>query len=347
VHQFRSFISRTIQLALASAIAILVAACGSHLLATWLKIKTTAAQAYTIGQPNGRPPAFLAGSSLANYGISWQQIAGKVDMEIRAWGIAGGSPFEWEQFQKKVPDAGTTFIVVSAYDLDESMICDFRADLVPMSDTIKTLLTIHADWDYSERALSQYPMTWLRTLFPTLGRSRGIMGDLRIKIKNAIWPSAGTSETAAGPTLKFGQTDPDDEYKKQRISDWSKSKMAGKIIAMRAFFHGSQSFCGPKKLAFERMLQYADQRGRTVVVLLPVSASYSKEFMLPEAVHKFEDALAEAQSSAPRAQWFRVDQVPAFSSDENFCDLVHMNIFGQKTITEAFLAWLKPPARQQ
>ncbi len=338
--------SRGVQSALASTVAILLAASGSHLVVSWLKIKTTASLPFTIGKPNGKPRAFLAGSSLATYGISWQQIAKEVDMEIKVWGIAGGSPFEWEQFQKRVPDAGTTFIVVSAYDLDESMICDFRADLVPMSDTIKTLLTIHADWDYSERALSQYPITWLRTLFPTLGRSRGIMGDLRIKIKNSIWPSAGTSETEAGPTLKFGQTDPDDEYKKQRISDWSKSKMAGKIIAMRASFRGGQSFCGPKKLALERMLQFADERGQTVVVVLPVSASYSKEFMLPENVRKFEDALAEAQRAASRAQWLRVDQVSAFNADENFCDLVHMNVFAQQTITEAFLAWLKPPARQ-
>src|SRR5206468_4959207 len=129
-----------------------------------------------------------------------------------------------------------------------------------------------------------------------------------------------------------------DEYKKQRISDWSKSTMAGKIIAMRASFRGNQSFYGPKKLAFERMLQYADRRGRIIVVVLPVSASYATEFMPPETFRKFEDALAEAQRSVPRAQWLRVDQVSALSSDENFCDLVHMNVFGQETATEGFLS---------
>jgi hypothetical protein len=68
--------------------------------------------------------------------------------------------------------------------------------------------------------------------------------------------------------------------------------------------------------------------------------------MPPEAVHQFEDVLAETHSSVPGARWFRVDKLSTVSADENFCDLVHMNIFGQRAITAAFLAWLTPAARQ-
>src|SRR5207249_7911694 len=130
-----------------------------------------------------------------------------------------------------------------------------------------TLLAAHADRNYSERVISQYPITWLRVLFPTLGRSRGIMGDLRIKIINLIKPSSHTSESEAGPTIKFGKETADDEYKRQRMSDWSESKIIGKVVAMSVGFQGAHSFNGPKRLAFERMLQYADQRGRTFVVV--------------------------------------------------------------------------------
>jgi hypothetical protein len=70
-------------------IATLIASMGSHLLATRLKVKTTAAQAFTIGEANGNSPAFLAGSSVADYGIEWQHIATQINAQIKVWGIAG------------------------------------------------------------------------------------------------------------------------------------------------------------------------------------------------------------------------------------------------------------------
>jgi hypothetical protein len=283
---------------------------------------------------------------LADYGISWEKISTQLNMEIRVWGIAGSSPFEWEQFQKQVPEARTTFIVVSAVDLDEALISDFRAAIVPFGHTVKTLLAIQADRNYSKRVLSQYPITWLRVLFPTLGRSRGIMGDLRIKIGNLIKPSSRTSESEAGPTIKFGKETSDDEYKRQRMSDWSESKIVGKLVAMSVTFTSGHSFNGPKKLAFERMLQYADQKGRTFVVVLPVSPAYTKTFLWPETAQKFEDSLAELQRSAPRAEWLRLDQLPALSSADNFCDVGHLNVFGKQIATAALQDWVRQPGRQ-
>jgi hypothetical protein len=337
---------RSHQLAFLLIVATVIAATGSHLLAGWLKIKTRASEPIIFGKPNGNPPAFRAGSSLADYGIKWQEIAAQTDMEIKAWGIAAGSPYESEQFQKMVPEARTTYIVVSAYDLDEANICDFRAALVPLSHTIRTLREIHADWKYWKGALSQYPMTWLRTLFPTLGRSRGIMGKLRESVARLVMPLAASSETEAGPTLEVGKEKVVDNYRLQRVSDWSESQIMGKLAAMNAGFQGRRAFNGPKSLAFKRMLQYASRRGRTIVIVMPVSASYSKEFMSPEFDYKFEAAIADAQRHAPQAEWLRLDQLPGLASDQNFCDLVHMNAFGQKIATEAFQTQLRQPARQ-
>jgi len=334
------------QLVLVLIISFGIAAIGSHLLASWLKVKTIAAEPFTIGKSDANPPAFLAGSSLADYGISWEQISAQLDLAIKVWGIAAASPYEEEQFQKQVPEARTTFIVVSAYDLDEAMICDFRAAIVPLGQTIQTLRTIHADWKEAKIALSQYPMTWLRTLFPTLGRSRGVMGKLREEVVRMVKRSSASSGTEAGLTLDFGKEKGRDTYKLQRVSDWSNSQTVAKLVATRAGFQGEHGFNGPKNIAFGRMLQYGVQRGRTIIIVLPVSAAYSKEFISPKLAQEFEASLADAQHRAPRAEWLRLDQLPGLAADENFCDTVHMNEFGKQIATQAFQAWLKQPARQ-
>jgi hypothetical protein len=338
--------SRSRQFALVLIVATAIASAGSHWVASWLKIKTIAAQAFVIGKPNGGASAFMAGSSLSGYGSLWGLVSTQLNGEIKAWGIAGGSPVEFEQFQKRVPEARTTFIVVSTYDLDESLICDFRADIVPMSQAVKSLKEIHADWRYSKRALSQYPLTWLRKLFPTLGRSRGIMGRLRENIASLIKPASHASATMAGPTIKFGKETAEDEYARQKLSDWSESKIIGKLVAMQVDFQGAHSFNGPKRLAFERMLQFAAQRGRTIVVVMPLAPAYSKEFILPETDLKFETALAEVKHRVPEAEWLRLDQLPGLAANENFCDLVHLNTSGKQTATEALQARLKQPAHQ-
>jgi hypothetical protein len=334
-------VRRELQLVLIATVAIGIAALSSHLIARWVKIDTTGMHAWTIGTSNGKPPAFLTGSSLSSYGISWNEIAKVTDTQIKVWGLAGGSPVEFEQFQRKLPEARTAFVVVSVYDLDESLISDFRAEIVPIGQMVKTLWETRADWSYSERVLSQYPITWLRTLFPTLGRSRALMGKLRQTVASSIKPTAHLSDTEGGPTIKFDERVTDDPYRRQRMSDWSQSKIVGKLVAMRVDFQGPHSFNGPKRMAFERMLRYGTERGRTVVIVLPVSPAYSNEFIRPETSRQFEQSLTELQRGAPQSEWLRLDQVSVLASDNNFCDLVHMNLFGKKLATEAFLRWLR------
>jgi hypothetical protein len=61
---------------------------------------------------------------------------------------------------------------------------------------------------------------------------------------------------------------------------------------------------------------------------------------------EFEAAMVDAQRYASRAEWLRLDRLSGLDSDQNFCDLVHMNVFGQKIATEAFQVWLRQHARQ-
>lgn len=334
------------QLAIAVVVAVVIAIVGSHWLANWANIKTTVSEPLVFGMSNGKPPAFRAGSSLSDYGLDWNVIAAQTQTQILAWGVAGGSPYEFEQFQKKVPQARTTYIVVSAYDMDEANVSDFRAALVPLSDTIESLREMHAGWSYSKRAISQYPMTWLRILFPTLGRSRGVMGRIHEKIQMLLHHSAAPSETEAGPILDVSKEKVADNYRIQRIEDWSKSEMLSKVAAMRASLQGSGAFDGQKLQAFLRMLQYGCQRGSTIVVVMPVSASYSMAFVSPELEAQFETTMNDAQRQYPQAKWLRLDQVPGLNSDQNFCDLVHMNVYGRQTATEKFQAWLKQACPQ-
>ena len=184
-HPFHAM-SRARQLVLTLTAATVIAVLGSHALAAWLKVLTKAGIPYSYGTPTPDSTAYLAGSSLAGNGISWDEAAAQLQLEIQTWGVPGGSPLEWEQFQTKAPGAQASFIVVSAYDLEESRICDFRADVVPLGTTIAGMRDVHADWPEMKRTISQYPLKWLRNLFPTLGRSTGILGALRIKINRLI-----------------------------------------------------------------------------------------------------------------------------------------------------------------
>lgn len=335
------------QFAVVLVAATTIATLGSHLLADWVNLKTTISEPLVFGDPNGRPPAFRSGSSLSDYGINWNTIASQTHTEILAWGVAAGSPYEFEQFQKKVPEAQTTYIVISAYDMDEANISDFRAALVPLSETINSLMAIHASWSYSKRAISEYPMTWFRILFPTLGRSRGIMGRLHEKIHGLFTHKVDPPETEAGPVLEVGKEKVVDSYRLQKISDWSKSELIGKLAAMRASFQGRDSFNGQKFQAFLRMLQFGCNRGPTIVVVMPVSSSYSRELITADLAHQFESAISMAQNRYPKVEWLRLDQVPGLGKDDNFCDLVHMNAYGRKTTTETFQAWLAQPGLRQ
>ena len=321
--------------------ATVIAAAGSHLVYSWLKMAGGDIVPYVIGKSSGKPPAFLGASSIGNYGIAWDQIAGAMGTEIRGWGMVGGTPIEFEQFQKKFPEARTTFIVISTYDMDEARSCDVRAEVVPLIQAIASLRADQADWQEAKTVLGQYPVAWLRVLFPTLGRSKGIMGTALMKVHGLLQHSSRQLETLAGPVLDFGKRPAHDEYASQKLSDWSRSKVISKLVGMRVEFHGAHSFAGAKKRALERMLQYANQRGGSVVLVMPISTAYNGEFVSAELARQFETALAEVHRHAPQTEFLRLDQLPGATSDENFCDLVHMNVPGQKLATEALTAWVK------
>ena len=67
------------------------------------------------------------------------------------------------------------------------------------------------------------------------------------------------------------------------------------------------------------MLKQAHHQGRVIVIVLPVSPLYTREFLSPGAAAKFEATLTEAQRSAPEASWVHLEQLPDLKSNDYFC----------------------------
>jgi hypothetical protein len=314
----------------------LITAFISHCLVAWLKIRTEPGGYWSVGPTVGKASAFLAGSSLAGDGIAWSQIAERVNLRIEGWGVAGSSPSEWERFQRLEKRTNQTILVVSAYDLNEYCLSDFHAQVVPLAQAVEDLWRSPMDWVFYKRVISDYPLTYLRLLFPSAGRSNGIIKGIREKVETYI-TSVLTAETRKSSTNAFTDPVSEPEIKKVHITNWSQNLMLRRLVGMRIACQGKHGFKGPKRLAFLRMLRYAQNQGDVLVVVLPVSRAYANEFLNPTVISEFEETLAEARLSVPMAHWVRLDLLKELNSDDNFYDLVHMNPDGQLIATEALI----------
>jgi hypothetical protein len=319
--------------------AILIVAVISHLLAASFGFPPARPAYRRIGPEKG-PQVYCAGSSLFQFGLSWAEISKDLGEGIENWGIGGSSPSEWEVLQARETNANMLLIGISLYDMNEARLCDHRASIVPIKQTIWDLFDSHSGWQFSKRVLSQYPLAYLRHLFPTAGRSFEVMVGLRMKMRQIFRMSDAAEDRArvaflpSGPVLKFPES-------KESVRDWSSARTMRRVSEMRGDSHGTNAFEGPKWLAFQRMLQRAKPRERIMVVVLPVSPSYIQHLTTPEAVRAFDDLLEQTRRTFPEAQLMRLDQVPALRSDDCFGDLVHLNSAGRDIATDAFLKELK------
>jgi hypothetical protein len=241
---------------------------------------------------------------------------------------------------RRTPEASGAFIVVSPYDLNEHWLCDFRADVVPLSQTCRDLRQAGVEWPLAKRTLSQYPRMYLRKLFPTVGRSDGVMVGIRAKLRQYASGSARARVTEAP---KFGGTAT--SKISERLSDWSEARRLRRLALMRATCQGKHSFTGPKKLALVRLAREAEAeaeaRGELVFVVMPVSPLYQANLLNPALTGDFEEALADLRRQFPQAKMVRLDRIAALGSDDLFSDLVHLNMYGQRIATAALLSELK------
>lgn len=332
--------NRRFQLVIVICASVSFASILSHSLIAWLKIGTSFGKYWIVGPEESELSAFMAGSSLAGDGFSWRRISAVLSMRIEGWGVAGSSPSEWELFQDLSTQAGLSIFVVSAYDLNDHFISDFLSEVVPLKQTIRDLWQSRADWSHSKRLLSLYALSHIRILFPTAGRSDGVMEGVREEMKYIV-SSILPMKSEAVPTQSLIDANKAEQKRLEKISDWSPGRMLRRLAVMRSACQGRHAFRGPKKLALFRMLRQAQDQGRVFVVVLPVSPAYVKEFLTTEVKREFDKTLTEAHNMVPRARWLRLDQLRDLNSNDYFWDLVHMNTKGQEIATEALLGQLR------
>lgn len=319
---------------------MVIASMGSNLVSNWIGLPKPGAAYRRIGPQSG-PQVFCAGSSLLQFGLSWPQISKTLGQGMENWGIGASSPSEWEMSQSMATNVNLMIIGVSVYDLNEYHLCNSRANIVPLTRTIQDLWRSGMSWQFSKRVLSQYPLAYLRELFPTAGNSDAVLVGLRRKLPAKLRTSAAAEDSAnsmvlpKAAVLEFGGST-------EKLSDWPEAKTLRRLALMRSEIQGLHDFDGPKQLAFRRMLQRAKECGASIVVVLPVAPLYAHEFLTPEVNRKFEKSVAEAQRAFPDARLVRLDQVAALQSDEYFSDPVHLNGAGREIATEAFLKALNP-----
>jgi hypothetical protein len=326
--------NRWLHLVIIISVVVVLSSITSRSITASLGIETAPSGYTVIGESEGRTPVYMAGSSLAGDGLSWPRIARELNLTVEAWGVAGSSPSEWENFQRLITGPKLTILVISPYDMNEYLLSDFRAEVVPMGQTIKDLSQTDAEWAFWKRVLSMYPQKYLRMLFPSIGRSFGVIGGLHEKFQSYA-KTFIKLEAESNPTLSFDQTTFPLEYKTETINEWSPSKMIRRLASMQSACQGVHAYSGPKKLAFFRMLQQAESN--TIVVVVPVSPAYSTKFLTSEVQREFERLIAETQRNFPQVQWIRLDQLNQLNSNEYFWDLVHMNVSGQKIATSTFV----------
>ena len=316
------------------AVSVAICAVASHVAVGWLKIKAAWGGYKRYGPNEKNAVAILHCSSPGYFGIDWDQISEALGGAIESWGTPGSSPSEWELMHDRSSHVPLTFVAATAYDLNEHFLCDFRAEIVPFSWAIGDLWRCGADWQFSRRILSRYPIMLIRKLFPTVGRSDGVMVGVRAKLQKALGRSVD-----AGEGLKWGGPAKSDVT--ERVSDWTPARLQRRLLLMRASFQGTHSFTGPKRMALLRLLRRAETQGPVVLVVLPLPPAYRQAFTPPAAVQEFERGVADLQRLCQGLQVIRLDQVPALDHNEYFSDLVHMNMYGQEIATETLLSRIK------
>jgi hypothetical protein len=329
------------QLAAITLLCLVLSSVANHALARWLGLSrsapwTRAEAVYRRIGPQSGPQVFCAGSSLLVSGLSWPQVSESLGQGIENWTVAGSSPEVWELFQQQKRVSTTTIIGVSVYDLNEMRLTPERASFVPLSTTAADLWSSRTNPDLRHRILTQYAMSYLRVLYPMAGDADKVLVGLRTKAADLLGREARLQQHEGVVVEKKGVLDVEDAT--ISLGDWSLARVLRRVEALRAENHGAHEFFnGPKSRAFRRALLRAQQQGRVIVVVLPISQYYTDAFLDKTSIASFEKALGDDMSAAPQATLVRLDRVSGISDNKFFLDLVHLNSSGRRMVTQVFL----------
>jgi hypothetical protein len=329
-----------IQLTAVTVLSLLISSLGNHAVAHWLGLShdapwTRSNAVYRRVGPRTGQQVFCGGSSLLVAGLDWPSVSRSIGRGIENWTVAGSSPEVWEVFQELNRVSDTTIIGVSVYDLNEMRLTPERASFVPFATTVRDLWASGADPDLRQRMLAQYAISYIRLLYPLAGDADKVLVGLRSKGAALLGQEANLQQHEAVVVEKEGTLEVEDATD---VSQWSSARVLRRLETLRAENHGTHQFSnGPKTRAFRRVLSRAQQQGRVIVVVLPVSQYYVDAFLDKATVSRFEKSLKEGMAAVPGASLVRLDQVPGISDNKNFLDLVHLNSSGRRVLTPVFL----------
>ncbi|MBP9009718.1 MAG: hypothetical protein WAP08_04830 [Smithellaceae bacterium] len=340
---FSNYISKTrhwYQLVFIFCAVIVIVSLISHFTVHFLRISTSPGKYQNYGANDRVATTRLYGSSVAYSAIDWSEISKILGAPIESWASLGQTPSEWEYSPRPSKEIKRIFIAISPVDLNEHALSDFRVDYVPLTQTIRDLWQVQADFSFNKRVLSQYPTRALRVLFPTVGRSDGVMTGIRDELKKMT--RIGSSSE---PDEAFRFKMEGDSGLEEKVSDWPPGRLQRRLALTRAACQGKHSFNGLKKMALTRLVQNFKQKGQLIFIVLPVSPIYQEEFLTAKVKHEFEMELADFQSLWPQAKLIRLDKLPPLQDNSMYWDFVHANHYGQQIMTSAFLTHLDHSGR--
>jgi len=320
---------------------VVLSSAANHALAHWLGLSRTAPWAraeavYRRIGPQSGPQIFCAGSSLLVSGLSWPEVSDSLGQGVENWTVAGSSPEVWEVFQQQSRASNLTIIGISVYDLNEMRLTPERANFVPLGATMADMWSSRTDSDLRHRILNQYAISYVRVLYPLAGDADKVLIEVRTKAADLLGQKASLQEREGIVVEKKGVLDVQDTS--TSLGDWSSARVLRRLEALRAENHGIHLFsAGPKNRALRRVLLRAQQQGRVIVVVLPVSRYYADAFLNQSSLNVFEQSLRQDMASTPEATLVRLDQVPGISDNKYFFDLVHLNSSGRQMATQLFL----------
>jgi hypothetical protein len=332
------------QLAGVFLLSLVLCSVANHVAAHWLGISqilpwTHVNALYRRVGPRTGPQVFCGGSSLLVAGLVWSDVAESLGQGVENWTVAGSSPEVWEVFQQQKRNSNTTIIGISIYDLNEMRLTPDRASFVPLATTLTDLWSSQTGHDLRQRILVQYAMSYVRAVFPLAGDSDKVLVELRRKSADLVGKQASLQQYEGTVVEKQGELGVVDSTE---VSKWPADRVLRRIQVLREEDHGGQEFFhGPKNRALRRVLLRAQEQGRVIVVVLPVSQYYIDALLDKTAIRDFERALSDTMAAVPQATLVRLDQVPGISDNKNFLDLVHMNSSGRRMATPAFVEKVK------
>ena len=307
-------------------IVLLLTAAGSHSVLNLLGIRENPIRRWTVGAEQPGRPVLMLGSSLAYFGLSLSNVSTQMKQPLECRWVSSASACEMEILSREVPEARNTIICLSLYEQNERILCDYRSEIVPLSQTAGDLWNSSLEWPFAKRILAQYPLKYVRVVFPTAGRSLLVMFATKARLMGLI---QGTYLPAKITEVDFNDASPGS------ITNWTAPHLMDQVTVIRNLSQGIHQFDGPKRRAFHRLVADASRRGRVTVIVFPVAPEYRRELVSKEALAQFEQSLTSVRNAAPRARWLRLDQLPELDDSSCYRDLAHMNPKGRIIATEA------------